>query len=87
MSHHLGYVKDGVAGDEQLVLSARGSMDSDTAMAKTVGLPLAMATKLILERKITSRGVCIPIVKEFYEPILKELEQFDIGVDVVSQRG
>jgi saccharopine dehydrogenase-like NADP-dependent oxidoreductase len=45
-----------------------------TAMAKTVGLPVAIAAGLILDGKITSRGVQIPTGKEIYEPVLKELE-------------
>jgi saccharopine dehydrogenase-like NADP-dependent oxidoreductase len=49
-----------------------------TAMAKTVGLPVAIATMAILNEKITTPGVQIPISKEVYEPILKELEGFGI---------
>ena len=49
-----------------------------TAMAKTVGLPVAMATLLILNGKITTPGVQLPIRKEVYEPILKELEQYGV---------
>ncbi len=45
----------------------------DTAMAKTVGLPLGIATKLLLQGKIEARGVQIPITPEFYNPILSEL--------------
>ena len=47
-------------------------------MAKTVGLPLGIAAKLILDGTITTTGLHIPIVKEIYEPVLKELEQYDI---------
>ena len=47
-------------------------------MAKTVGLPVAMATLQILNGKITNPGVQLPISKEVYLPILKELEQFGI---------
>lgn len=49
-----------------------------TAMAKTVGLPLGIACKLVLEGKIKQKGVLIPITSEFYEPILAELEGFGI---------
>jgi hypothetical protein len=47
-------------------------------MAKTVGLPVAMATLLILNGKITTPGVQIPIHKEVYVPILKELEDYGV---------
>ncbi|HET6227655.1 MAG TPA: saccharopine dehydrogenase C-terminal domain-containing protein [Bacteroidia bacterium] len=49
-----------------------------TAMAKTVGIPLAIASKLILQNKIKARGVVIPTIKEIYEPVLKELESFGV---------
>jgi len=49
-----------------------------TAMAKTVGLPVGIITKLILERKIKLTGVQTPTVKEIYEPLLKELETLGI---------
>lgn len=48
----------------------------DSAMASAVSLPPAIAAKLILEGKITSKGVCIPSTKEMYEPILEEMETF-----------
>jgi saccharopine dehydrogenase (NADP+, L-glutamate forming) len=50
----------------------------NTAMAKTVGLPLAIAVKLFLEGKIVERGVVVPVSKEYYTPILQELESFGI---------
>ena len=48
-------------------------------MSKTVGLPLAIATKLILENKINYYGVKIPDISMIYEPILKELEDYKIN--------
>jgi len=42
-------------------------------MAKTVGLPLGIAAKLILENKIPLRGLHIPIVRDIYEPVMEEL--------------
>jgi saccharopine dehydrogenase-like NADP-dependent oxidoreductase len=50
----------------------------NTAMAKTVGLPLAIATKMVLTGQIQLTGVHIPTVKEVYEPILKELESYGV---------
>jgi saccharopine dehydrogenase-like NADP-dependent oxidoreductase len=44
-----------------------------TAMAKTVGLPLGIAAKLILNGSIKLAGLHLPIIKEIYEPVLKEL--------------
>lgn len=59
---------------------AVGENTVHTAMSKTVGLPLGIATKLILEDRVKSRGVVIPIIKELYEPILEELRD-DFGFD------
>lgn len=50
----------------------------DTSMARTVGLPAAIATRLILEGKIKERGVQIPVVPDIYIPILQELREMGI---------
>lgn len=55
-----------------------GDDDKFTAMAKTVGLPMAISCKLIIEGKIHLKGVHIPVKKEIYEPVLKELESLGI---------
>ena len=57
---------------------AKGEDQTYTAMAKTVGLPVAIATLAILNEKITTPGVQIPILEEVYTPILNELEDFGI---------
>ena len=59
-------------------LAVKGEDQVYTAMAKTVGLPLAITTKLILQEKISSRGVIIPTIKEIYQPLLIELESLGI---------
>lgn len=59
-----------------------GDKEPRTAMAKTVGLPMAIAAKLILNGTITTPGVHAPVTKEIYEPILNELESsFGIGFE------
>ena len=62
---------------------ARGEDREHTAMAKTVGLPVGIAAKLILNKRITLNGIHIPIKKEIYNPILAELE--DLGVKIVEK--
>lgn len=59
-------------------LVVKGDNEVDTAMAKTVGLPLGIAAKLILGGKIKSTGVIIPVQKEIYEPVLEELKKYKI---------
>lgn len=78
MYHKFGYELDGKMYQIDSNMVAIGEDQTYTAMAKTVGLPLAMATLAILNKKITTPGVQIPITKEVYDPILKELEDFDI---------
>ena len=53
-----------------------GIPNGDSAMARAVSLPPAIATKLILEGKIKGNGVCIPKTKEMYQPILEEMESY-----------
>ena len=52
--------------------------NGDTAVAKTVALPAAIAVKNIVEGKIKKRGILRPVIPEIYEPILNELESFNI---------
>jgi saccharopine dehydrogenase-like NADP-dependent oxidoreductase len=59
-------------------LVVKGEDEVLTAMAKTVGLPMAIAAKHILLGSIKSRGVHIPLTEEFYNPILSELENYGI---------
>lgn len=59
-------------------LVVKGEDQTYTAMAKTVGLPLAITAKLILQGKIAARGVTIPTTKEIYLPLLAELETLGI---------
>jgi hypothetical protein len=55
-----------------------GIPGGDSSMARTVGLPAAIATRMILNGEIDLTGVHIPVVPEIYEPVLKELEQLDV---------
>ncbi len=63
----------------------KGENQKHTSMSKTVGLPLGIATKLILQNKIKTLGTVIPILPEFYNPILEELKQF--GIEMVEKQG
>ena len=63
-----------------------GSDDIKTAMAKTVGLPVFFAAKLILEGNTTLKGIKIPVHKELYSPILKSLENEGISfIDSIEE--
>lgn len=58
-----------------------GIPHGDTAMARTVGLPAAIATRLILQGVIRLTGVHIPVLPEVYQPVLAELEEKGIRVE------
>jgi saccharopine dehydrogenase-like NADP-dependent oxidoreductase len=55
-----------------------------TAMAKTVGLPVAIAAKMILQGKFSKPGVHMPVDPELYLPILEELETYGISFKEVE---
>ncbi len=78
MYHKFGYELNGVRKQIDATMVTIGEDQTYTAMARTVGLPVAMVTLRILNKQITHTGVQIPIHKEIYDPILKELEEFDI---------
>jgi len=78
MYHKFGYELNGERKQIDSKMVCIGDDQTYTAMAKTVGLPVAMATLQILNGNITTPGVQLPIRKEVYEPILKELETFGV---------
>jgi saccharopine dehydrogenase (NADP+, L-glutamate forming) len=55
-----------------------GIPDGDSAMARTVSLPAAIAARMILDGKITRLGVSIPVSADIYEPVLMELAELGI---------
>ena len=84
MHHIFGYEMNGEKHQIESSLMVKGENQTYTAMAKTVGLPVAIATLKILNKEITTPGVQIPITKEVYGPILKELE--DYGITFVERK-
>ena len=81
MWHQFVFERDGKEHEIHAALISTGVDDTHTAMARTVGLPLGIAAKLILENKINTTGVRIPVTPEFYEPILAELSKSGIIVE------
>jgi saccharopine dehydrogenase-like NADP-dependent oxidoreductase len=79
MYHKFGYELNGKKHQIDSTMVTLGDDQTYTAMAKTVGLPVAIATMAILNKKITTPGVQIPITKEVYTPILKELEDYCVN--------
>lgn len=79
MYHKFGYELHGKKKQIDSSLVVIGENQTYTAMAKTVGLPVAIAALKILNKEITKPGVQLPISKEVYTPILEELTQYGIS--------
>ncbi|MFM1878619.1 MAG: hypothetical protein RLZZ241_1485 [Bacteroidota bacterium] len=79
MYHKFGYEKDGQKHQIDSNMVVLGENRRLTAMAKTVGLPVAMATLLVLNTRVKQTGVVIPIFEEIYAPILTELARYGIS--------
>ena len=78
MVHEIEYEEAGEKKNIQSSLYLKGIDSEHTAMALTVGLPLAIVTKLILNHQIPQRGVLMPKYPEIYEPVLRELATYQI---------
>ncbi len=78
MYHELEYELDGKSYGFKSTMQLKGNHASDTAMAQTVGLPMGIFVRMVMEGNIQARGVQIPVMKEVYDPVLKELEEYGI---------
>src|SRR5215203_1403454 len=78
MLHEIEYTNENKSYKATSTLILNGQDDLETAMAKTVGLPLGVAAKLILNGTINKKGLLIPVIKEIYDPVLEELKQHGI---------
>jgi saccharopine dehydrogenase-like NADP-dependent oxidoreductase len=80
LMHH-EFIAELADGNQQRITSTMvdyGIPGGDTSMARTVSLPAAIAVKMILEGKISLKGVQRPIDRKIYLPVLAELENMDI---------
>ena len=78
MMHDIEYETNGKHNKVRSSLIVKGEDSINTAMAKTVGLPLGIAAKLILEGSLTVTGLHIPVLPSIYIPVLTELEKHGI---------
>ncbi len=78
MLHELDYIQDNRNITVKSCLVVKGEDSLRTAMAKTVGLPLGIAAKLILKGQITLKGLHIPVHREIYTPVLEELKKHGV---------
>ena len=78
MQHQFEYELNGQTYGLQSSFAFIGQDTTRTAMAITVGMPAAIATKLLLTGVITRTGVSVPVTPDLYQPILNELEEYGI---------
>lgn len=78
MVHEIDYEKNNRLYSTKSCMIVKGDDALNTAMAKTVGLPLGIATELILEKKINLTGLKIPVTRDIYEPVLIKLKEKEI---------
>lgn len=78
MWHRFRYTVNDNPHEIHASLAVVGQDQQHTAMARTVGLPIAMACKLVLNGSLKDRGVLLPLASDIYIPVLNELEQFGI---------
>jgi saccharopine dehydrogenase-like NADP-dependent oxidoreductase len=85
MLHEIEYTIQGAPHRIESSLVVKGEDHIHTAMAKTVGLPLGIAAKLILNGTITLTGIHIPIIKEIYQPVMEALKPY--GIRFIEKEG
>ncbi|KAI9312128.1 saccharopine dehydrogenase [Dichotomocladium elegans] len=73
-------LKDGTHQTRTSTLIEYGVPGGFSAMAKTVGVPCGIATQLILDGKITEKGVLAPMTPSINDPIMELLEKENIGM-------
>lgn len=78
MFHRFKYLLNGNEKQLHSSMIYKGKNQVYTAMSDTVGLPLAIAAKLILQNKIQDKGLLMPLQENIYKPVLSELEEFGI---------
>ncbi|MCK7555120.1 saccharopine dehydrogenase NADP-binding domain-containing protein [Chitinophaga sedimenti] len=78
MLHEIEFERRNMATKLHSYMIAQGEDSLRTAMAKTVGLPMGILAKLVLTEKIELKGLHIPVMPEIYNPVLRELEDYDI---------
>lgn len=78
MMHEIEFERRGMSTRLHSYMIVQGEDNLRTAMAKTVGLPLGIMAKMILQDKVPLKGLHIPVSPDIYNPVLKELEEFDI---------
>lgn len=83
MWHRFRFELNGVRQEIQSSLITPGDDQIHTAMSKTVGLPIGIAARMVLNGKLKLTGVQLPVIPEIYLPVLDELKEY--GIDFNEQ--
>ncbi|MBK9733353.1 MAG: saccharopine dehydrogenase NADP-binding domain-containing protein [Chitinophagaceae bacterium] len=86
MRHEVRYEMEGKKKQQLSTMILKGDDVLNTAMAKTVGLPLGIMVRLLLQSEIFLTGVHIPVMSQVYLPVLQELDLLGVGF-VEEERG
>jgi saccharopine dehydrogenase (NADP+, L-glutamate forming) len=81
MRHDITFTYDSGQRKERItaIMVDYGIPGGDSSMARTVSLPAAIGTRMLLEGRMQASGVHIPVVPEIYNPVLEELDQMNIS--------
>lgn len=79
MLHEFIYEYQGKFYELRSLMNLKGDHKNSTAMAKTVGWPLAIFTELLVKKEITAEGLVIPTQKSIYQPILEKLKTLGVA--------
>ncbi|MCK5845919.1 MAG: saccharopine dehydrogenase NADP-binding domain-containing protein [Bacteroidales bacterium] len=86
MQHRFEFTtKEGKEKEIVSTMVVKGETKEKTAMAITVGTPLAIAVKMVANNELNLTGVHVPVIPEMYNPILDELENLDIKFTEVEK--
>lgn len=86
MVHYITYRENGSDYLHKSYLTLEGKNKQETAIAKTVGTPLAIVARLLMEKELKTTGVNIPVKPGIYRPVLEELRKEGIRFDEVIQK-
>ncbi len=81
MLHEIEFYLGNTLHKTNSLLILKGEDNIYTAMAKTVGLPLGIAARFILQKKMLLSGLHIPVLPQIYNPVLEELERQGISFE------
>ncbi len=84
MHHEVEYWQDQIKWRRSVSMVKHGVDHMKTAMTDLVGLPLGICTKLLLNGDLKVRGVHLPLLKEIYQPVLRELSE--LGIQFQDQK-